>query len=476
MRFTMPSRILANLLLPEIEEHLDRGISAFSPLVLMYPCDPATETLLVMTISSGHRRISVVLSSRDLPGETVRKLRESTAHFESSVSMLLCISFGIPVTVRVHTAAPEGATGAAFLVDFSIEGGGCLRLTIPSGFFDLFSRAKFHHDDPQFIEDVILAFFLKPRACFPRIGMLIECLAPRELEAVFHALRARGRLSAYQVLLLLLAFPGYANRIRAALPDALVREGLCMVSARRLSPTRRDLAGGVYSVDEALYRLLMGPNPPGILKTFRGLRALILELRLARSLPEDAFWSLCETAAGDGTLYEALSLCGERITGIALAGAPRSCIESLRSCVSGRTVEAIVSAVPGRAPGLTERSEARTRFETSIRKARVRRLPADRRDIAVLLSRLTGPADHEVLLLDTGWFLIATALKGVARKTRGRFLAEIASPARHLIQDVLGGTVNPDILHDEHQVRRAGEQLCDRIIELYERGLIGLSG
>jgi len=25
-------------------------------------------------------------------------------------------------------------------------------------------------------------------------------------------------------------------------------------------------------------------------------------------------------------------------------------------------------------------------------------------------------------------------------------------------------------------VRRDGEQLCDRIIELYERGLIGLSG
>ncbi len=78
MRFTMPSRILANLLLPEIEEHLDRGISAFSSLVLMHPCDPATETLLVMTISS----VTGESPWFSLPG-SARRNRQETSRIHS---------------------------------------------------------------------------------------------------------------------------------------------------------------------------------------------------------------------------------------------------------------------------------------------------------------------------------------------------------------------------------------------------------
>ncbi|HSV96100.1 MAG TPA: hypothetical protein VLM75_04100 [Spirochaetota bacterium] len=475
MHYTMPSRILTGLLLPGIEAHVDGGIAALSPLVRTDPRDPFAAPVLSMAIASGHRRLSVILSTGGLSDETCKTLAGYAAWLERSVSMLLCIAFGMPVSVRVQTFAPDAVPGVSYIIDLSIVGGGFLRLVIPVEFFRLFLPFKFSGEDPQFIEEAIGAFFLESRACFPRIRALIDCLPPLDLEALFHALRVHGHLSAYQALLLLHAFPEYVDRIRAALPPALVREGLGIAAARCLRITRRDLVGGVYSVEEALHRLIMSADPPKYFKPFRELRAVILDLRLTRSLPCGELWSLCETAARDGYLYEALGLCGERTAAIALAGAPPSCVEALRSCVSGRTVEAIVFPAGCTAFGVTELSEARARFASTVRKAGMRRLSSGRTDIAFLLSRLAGPRDYDLLLVDAGWFLIATALKGVGGETRRRLLAGIVQPARFLVEDVLRGTVNPDILHDEPQVRRAGDELADRILSLYERGVIRFS-
>ncbi|MCU0844230.1 MAG: hypothetical protein MUC76_04815, partial [Spirochaetes bacterium] len=476
MRYTMPSRILANLLLPGIEAHIDSRIAALSPLVMMDPHDPSAAPVFTMMISSGRRRLSIILSSGGLPDKTSKKIADRAAQFGQDVSMLLCIAFGMPVTVRVLKAVADPLPGTSFIIDLSIVDGGFLRLVIPVEFFHLFLPVKLSGEDPLSIEEAIIAFFMEPRACFPRLGTLIDCLPPLELEALFHALRVRGHLSAYQVLLLLSAFPEYAERIRTALPLALVREGLDIAAARSLRITRRDLAGGVYSVEEALHHLIMSADPPVYFTPFRGVRALILDLRLGRSLPDGELWSLCENAASGGTLYEALGLCGERTAGIALAGAPPSCFKALRSCVSGRTADAVASLGGGAVFGATELSEARERFAAAVRKAAVRRLSSKRTDVAVLLSSLAAPRDFDLLLVDAGWYRIATALKGVGGEVRNRVLAGIAQSARFLIEDVLSRTINPDILHDELQVREAGDELADRILALYERGVIRLSG
>ncbi len=473
MRFTMPSRLLTNLLLPGLEEHLDSRIVALSPLVPSDPHDPFAPPVFIISIASERRRLSVTLAADGLSGETLTKLSGFAGPLEKAVSLLLCIAFGMPATVRVLTAPAYAEPVASYIMDMSISDGACLRLVIPFDFFELFLPAQYRDEGPERIGEGIIEYFLATRTCFPRIGPLIESLPPRELEALFHTLR--GRLSAYQVLLLFRAFPEYEDRLCASLPDALVREAHDLAAVRRLRITRRDLAGGVYSVDEELHRLALSAEAPGVFAPMRGIRAVILDLRLARSLPDGDFWSLCESSGRDGSLYEALGLCGERTAGIALAGAPPSCIEALRTCVSGRTVEALVNPAGGTASA-TELSGSRVRFASAVRKARVRRFASGRTDISFLLSRLAETRDYDALLVDAGWFLIATALKGVGTGTRRRLLAGVVPPARCLIEDVLAGTINPDILHDELQVRRAGEELSARVLALYERGAIRFSG
>jgi hypothetical protein len=200
-----------------------------------------------------------------------------------------------------------------------------------------------------------------------------------------------------------------------------------------------------------------------------------LDLRLSHSLSDGDFWSLCESSAPSGALYEAIGLCGEKTSRIAFSGAPESFAPALRSCVSGRAADELLSGdIHG--IGMNELLEARTRFAAALRTSRVRRIVRGRTDIGFILSRLASPVDFDTLLVEAGWFRIATALKGVGGEPRRRLLDGVALPARYLIEDMLNGTINPDILHDEARIRCAGWELSQCILELYERGAIRFSG
>lgn len=474
MQYTMPSRVLTNLLLPDFEECIGERIVALSPLVSAYPKDPGMESMLTLLLSSGGIRLSILLSATGISALTTKLLSEYSRMLETSVPLLMCLASGMPVTARAIRGIRDVTPDPAFIVDLTLTGGGYLRLKIPAEFFGSFIRVPGRTIEPQSIEEGIVAFFVRHRACFPHIGALIDCLPPRELEELFHSLLVRRLLSAYQASLLIRAFPQNADRIRSALPALLVRDGAGLIESRRLRIGRRDLAGGVYSVDEALFGLLHEATPPGVLRSFCGLRTIISELRRSHSFREGDFWSLCESSAPTGALYKAIGHCGENTSRIALSGAPDSCATALRSCVSGRAAEELLSAdIHG--IGMNELLEARTRFAAALRKFRVRRIIRGRTDIGFLLSRLAAPTDFDILLAEAGWFRIATALKGVSGEPRRRLLDGVVRPARYLIEDMLDGTINPDILQDEAGIRRAGWELSKCVLELYERGAIRFS-
>ena len=474
MHYTLPSRAIINILLPDIDDLIGDAIAAFSPLVSADPFDPRMKTIFTLLISSGDLRLSVPLSSTGISDRTRRRIHSRSGEIDAAVSLLLCLVSGRPAAAKIVAADNGGGGSPEFIVDLSLAGGGFLRIGIPFEFFHAFMGIPVDPSDPTSVEREIASFFIGHRSCFPHVGPLVDCLSPRELENLFHSLRLRGLLSSYQSVLLLRAFPDKADRIESALPASLVREGRELVAYRRLFINRRDLAGGVYSLEDAVFRLLNEPEPPGPLRPFRGLRAVIYSLRLRRSLPEGDFWSFCASMAASGELYEAIGLCGERTSRIALSGAPDYLADALRACVSSRTLIELLSADPG-GIGAQESLEARARFASALRRARVRRISRGRMDIAYLLSRLERAVDFDTLLVESGWFRVATALKGVPVETRRRFLEGITLPARYLIEDMLDGTINPDILHDESGIRAAGDTLADRIFELVESGAIRFS-
>lgn len=93
-----------------------------------------------------------------------------------------------------------------------------------------------------------------------------------------------------------------------------------------------------------------------------------------------------------------------------------------------------------------------------------------------LLAGLPRDTCYTLLLHETGWFPLATALKGIPGHLRQRVLGSVPPEAGALIEDVVQGILNPNILHDEMQINKA-KIVCARALEgLIARGLVRFDG
>jgi hypothetical protein len=73
-----------------------------------------------------------------------------------------------------------------------------------------------------------------------------------------------------------------------------------------------------------------------------------------------------------------------------------------------------------------------------------------------------------------GWFTLSTAMKGIQKKIVSSVLRHLPFSAGILIEDVLKGVVNPNILHDEMQINKARMVCVDSIVRLYFDALINI--
>jgi hypothetical protein len=96
------------------------------------------------------------------------------------------------------------------------------------------------------------------------------------------------------------------------------------------------------------------------------------------------------------------------------------------------------------------------------------------KDFSFILASIDNIADFEIIVRNTGWFILSTALKQCSRKMVDHVLSGVNYPARELIKGVISGTINPDIIHDEIQVNRARNESVRVMMELYEDGIIGI--
>ena len=92
MQYTMPSRVLTNLLLPDIDENIDERIVALSPPVSADPLDPGMEAIFTLLLSSGGIRLSIPLFATGISVRTRNRLSEYARMLEASVPVLMCLA------------------------------------------------------------------------------------------------------------------------------------------------------------------------------------------------------------------------------------------------------------------------------------------------------------------------------------------------------------------------------------------------
>ena len=326
-------------------------------------------------------------------------------------------------------------------------------------------------------EDAMKTFFRNTANIFPSLQLLLTLFTDEELQQLLYHLHTRNLLSTYQLCLMVRAFPSHALRVKHNLSRNVAGDVIDMMAVleRGSGISRRDMQAGVYSIEEALFMLLRQGEPVAYSRFLDRMQKTLTWIRCYELLEEKPFTVWLQEMQNEGLLYETTSILPDHVLGSAVRSTDEDMIQLLQKGISSRKLDDIISySCTDRSPSAS--SLARCQVIRTYRYLRLTRTAANRPGLNFIkiINDLLEPRDIRHVLYDTGWFVLSTALKGIPSRTVNMYMHHLPSGARYLIEDVLKGILNPNILHDESQIRQARDTCASRIIQMHEDGIIRL--
>jgi hypothetical protein len=480
MAFNLASRIVLNILVGDLEALLAEllgGSVAVSPIARIDTVPVSCSCGL--RLSTALHEITVGCSWEGFDPEKMKTLELFIAKSADAMNERALLWLKKNITARYDApCALPGAEKQDFAIDLVAKNAdreAMVRCFLPLPVFRLFTPQLRPEPDSAELEKEIISAFTDPCRLVPDLRAIIEVLDKRDLSLLVNGLMKNNALSVYQITLMVMALPDLALKIKGALSQNILGDVLDMKKdAPRLRINGRDLAGGIYSIEEAIYRLMKDGAIMGHDVFFRELKKAIQDAAAQELLLVKNFGAWIDEMASENLLHKTIAVMPEQTVADALGAEGTALVERFRDHVSEKKLTAIQS-LAGRS-GLSGVFEARAAMVRAYRNLSLSKTRPGHESLDYLLARFMRSEDYVFLLLNAGWFCLSTALKGSGTKMVRRVLSALPQGARILIEDVLKGTANPDILHDEMQVNGARERCVKEILRLQRDGFILLEG
>jgi hypothetical protein len=478
------SKILINIFLPGLDAVLRDDASgygfAISPLGVLDGAALSNCARIEISMGAAAGEHGIVAEFRNFNDDTLN----SIARYAETLPAVMRLRAGMILKQKLQVYAAFHGQGSDLLspvpgrfAGISIIGPGesSVRIYFRFSILELISRELCGAQDGESLEKAMIDHFREPTRLFPGLGMMMELFDDRELQELFYQLIKNGLLTTYQLCLVVTAFPEHALRVKRCLSANTVRDvaGMMRSLGKQGAITRRDLAEGVYSVEEAVYGLMKRGADLRYASFLREHQSMVSALENMESVLRIDFSAWLERMQEDSLLYHTLARAGEREIARAFSPGSEQYRFLLEKNISARRASGILELAKG-ACTHEERLSAQCRLVSIYRGLRVRRRNWGSESFEHLLRCMTHPSAFRRLLLETGWFTLSTALKGAKPSVVKKVTGYLPGPACFLIEDVLRGVINPDILHNELQVDEARRRCVAAILSLEEEGVIDL--
>ncbi len=393
------------------------------------------------------------------------------------VALRIALTFKVKVDVDVSYLAQFPKKHIDFVLSRVVDRQDderAVELYVPLDFFSRLVGISLEADADA-VEQRLAVFLRDGLALFPDISLLLELLSEVQLQRLISQLRINKMLTVYQLSLLCLAFPQYAIKIKHALSKNTIKEVSDMMRRIRSDPTfgERDLAIGVYSVEDAIYRLISAGGEVKYSWYLRELQKFVSEIQMREIFLAKSFPEWIEVIERDGLLYQVLIQIQDAMIARAFHNERELFERTCEKIFTQRKLEDI-QCLRVNDIALNDVVQARSKIVSAYRSMCVKRRNWGAESFEYVIRGMNDAVSFRRLLLETGWFTLSTALKNMRSEIIAPVLAELPKPARYLIEDVLCGVLNPNILHDELQIQEARAKCVRKALDLYEKGLIRL--
>lgn len=485
--FNFASQVLKHLFFQDLDvffhEHLHEASCSVSPLTEAENTGVQQSADFILIVTNPARSYNIEICAPKFTGEMLA----SFSNYLSASLYRIELVLSILCNFRYHAALHGGPARndrrepdtTMLNMEISPFPGGpeaALSVRVPKNFFRLFSPGLSGEVTPESVENGIKSFFRDPSHLFPGISMILDTFSDRELQELLFQLQKKNLLTPYQICLVLLAFPEKALRLKNNVSRNTILDVTAMMRRYRGGGAiqKRDITGGLYSIEEAVYFLIREGIDFSYSSFLSGLQKTVtmmsrFELLLLRDFSE---WVV--EMDESGLLYKTLSATTESDIAGAISEDPGKYIPLFSRYISERKIADITRLAETRTVSFTERVTARTVMIHNYRQLGIQRRNFGDESFEYLLRRFSSPRDYRHLLFAAGWFPLSTALKGLSRARIKPVLDNLPRPARYLIEDVLKGIVNPGIIHDELQVHSARRLCVQTIAMLSKDGMIEL--
>ncbi len=483
MIFNVASRIISNIILFDINNAtrgiISHGAFAVSPIRDVEKKNCSAKH--VITVQSSIRKVGIGIDLENFTDDEELLLQSHFKHMTTDTAKILRILLKKNIQVNYEYYRDKTCirdTNKQITVSFingSIEK--YITLLIPSGFFILINRKIQKTDSSDEIEKAIIEFFIEARWNLPDITYILTTLSTTELNKLFNLLQRSNLLTPYQLLLLINAYPEHSLRIKKSLSKNIINDVLYLKrnyeKSRNIGLTRRDYAEGIYSTQEAIYFMMLADSDFNYSRFLHDTQSLIVSAVHNELLLKMTFMEWISEIEKNGVIYETLTITDESTIAQAVSDDTSFYLEIFGRYISKRKLSSI-RTLSNKEYSFNEKRNAQIVFILNYRKVKIQRINPTQESFDYLMSKFVDNHDYRKLLLTVGWFVFSTALKDARKKTVQRILDSLPYAQKCLIADVLKGTVNPNVLHDEMQVKRSKKACVNAVMTLYEEGLIDL--
>jgi hypothetical protein len=424
------------------------------------------------------KSISLFIHTENLSKEEEDRLSQYFSAISAETEMILHILFKRGYTFKYSDGEDKVINTEEFksiLISILFpEEEKYIQVLMPTQFFRLFSKNIEENFPAESIEKEMIHYITNPKWIVPDLKYLFQSLTNRELSELLNQLQKMNLLSTYQIFLITYAFPELSVKIKRVLSKNVVKDVLELKKrAGNLKVKKRDIVGGIYSIEESIYFLMQHEVYFSYSYFLRKMQNYIRRARNIEILFLKDFRSWIDEIIQKELLYQIIAKTDDRIIARAITKNTDMYLRIFSQFISERKLNDLQSLINESTP-YEEIIRARIYFILNYRRLKMQRIRSDPHSLGHLILRFTRREDYIHLLLSVGWYILSTAMKGLRKRSIIGILKNIPFAPGFLIEDVLRGVVNPNILHDEIQIQKARMICVNAIVQLYDDGIINL--
>ncbi|HOJ28147.1 MAG TPA: hypothetical protein PL059_03670 [Spirochaetota bacterium] len=319
------------------------------------------------------------------------------------------------------------------------------------------------------IEAQFLQFFNDPYNLFPSLPIILETMEDNEFQKLIYFLLNEKILTPYHLYLLTRAFPQHALKIKYNISSNLISD-ILHVGKTIHRITARDMIEGIYAFEEILY-LKLRTKPYFVFGNFIDQITNILHhIAIVSTFQKKTFETWLSEIEQSGLLYTILSHCDD-ITIATAFNDNEKLFNQLSRYLSSRRINSIAVYLQNKYTYnhtiLSQYTIVQLYLKNMSHINKLYAMPFNQ-----LLKKYIHPQMMYYILFDCGWFTIATALKQTPKKLVYDCIQKFPQGAQYCILDVYDGVLNPNIVHDEMQIKKARQLVIQSLIKLHSNGTI----